>query len=48
MGMADVKEKLNIMGFIPVGKPTQELIDRQNESIKRWEPLIKASGFTAD
>lgn len=48
MGMADVKEKLNIMGFIPVGKPTQELIDRQNESIKRWEPVIKASGFTAD
>ena len=48
MAMADVKDKLTTMGFIPVGKSTQELIDRQNESAKKWEPVIKASGFVAD
>lgn len=48
MAQADVKEKLNVMGFLPVGKSTQELIDRQNASAKKWEPIIKASGFTAD
>ncbi len=48
MAMPDVKEKITAMGFMPVGKPTQELIDRQNASIKKWEPVIKASGFTAD
>jgi hypothetical protein len=36
------------MGFLPVGKSTQELIDRQTASAKKWEPIIKASGFTAD
>jgi hypothetical protein len=36
------------MGFLPVGKSTQELIDRQNASARKWEPIIKASGFTAD
>jgi tripartite-type tricarboxylate transporter receptor subunit TctC len=48
MAQADVKEKLNVMGFLPVGKSTQELIDRQNASARKWEPIIKASGFTAD
>lgn len=48
MAQADVKEKLNVMGFLPVGKSQQELIDRQNASAKKWEPIIKASGFTAD
>lgn len=48
MAMPDVKEKLNIMGFLPVGKSTQELIERQAASAKKWEPIIKASGFTAD
>lgn len=48
MAMPDVKEKITAMGFMPVGKPTQELIDRQNAVIKKWEPVIKASGFTAD
>jgi tripartite-type tricarboxylate transporter receptor subunit TctC len=48
MAMPDVKEKLNTMGFLPVGKSTQELIDRQAASAKKWEPIIKASGFTAD
>jgi tripartite-type tricarboxylate transporter receptor subunit TctC len=48
MTMPDVKEKLTNMGFIPVGKSTQELIERQNASARKWEPVIKASGFTAD
>ena len=48
MAMPDVKEKITAMGFMPVGKSTQELIDRQNAAIKKWEPVIKASGFTAD
>ncbi len=48
MAMPDVKDKITAMGFMPVGKSTQELIDRQNASAKKWEPVIKASGFTAD
>ena len=48
MAMPDVKDKIMAMGFMPVGKSTQELIDRQNASAKKWEPVIKASGFTAD
>ena len=48
MAMPDVREKLVAMGYAPVGKSVQELIDRQNASIRKWEPVIKASGFTAD
>ena len=48
MAMPDVKEKLVGMGYLPVGKSTQELVDRQNAAAKKWEPVIKASGFTAD
>ena len=48
MAMPDVREKLIAMGFMPVGKSAQELLDRQNAAIRKWEPLIKASGFTAD
>lgn len=48
MALPDVKEKLNVMGFLPVGKSPQELVDRQTTAAKKWEPIIKASGFTAD
>ncbi|HXD41595.1 MAG TPA: Bug family tripartite tricarboxylate transporter substrate binding protein [Ramlibacter sp.] len=48
LALPDVKEKLVIMGFLPVGKSTQELIDRQNAAARLWEPVIKASGFAAD
>jgi len=48
MAMPDVREKLIGMGYMPVGKSTQELIDRQIASARKWEPLVKASGFTAD
>lgn len=48
MAMPDVREKIVAMGFMPVGKSTQELVDRQNAAARKWEPVIKASGFTAD
>lgn len=48
MTLPDVKEKLFAMGFLPVGKPVEELVARNAASVKRWEPVIKASGFTAD
>ena len=48
MSMPDVREKLVAMGYAPVGKSVQELVDRQNAAIRKWEPVIKASGFTAD
>ena len=48
MAMPDVKEKLVAMGYLPVGKSTQELVDRQSLGAKKWEPVIKASGFVAD
>jgi tripartite-type tricarboxylate transporter receptor subunit TctC len=48
MVMPDVREKLVAMGYAPVGKSVQELVERQNASIRKWEPVIKASGFTAD
>lgn len=46
--LPDVRERLAIMGFLPVGGSTEELVSRQNAAAKRWEPVIKASGFTAD
>jgi tripartite-type tricarboxylate transporter receptor subunit TctC len=48
MSLPDVKEKITAMGYMPVGKSSQELVERQNAAIKKWEPVIKASGFTAD
>jgi tripartite-type tricarboxylate transporter receptor subunit TctC len=48
MALPDVKDKLFAMGFLPVGKPVEELVARNAASVKRWEPVIKASGFTAD
>lgn len=46
--LPDVKEKLFNMGYAPVGKSTEELVERQTASARRWEPAIKASGFVAD
>ena len=48
MAQPDVKDKLIAMGFLPVGKPVEELVARNAAAAKRWEPVIKASGFTAD
>lgn len=48
MAMPDVKDKLIAMGFLPVGKSVEELVERQKRSYAKWEPVVKASGFTAD
>ena len=48
MALPEVKEKITAMGFLPVGKSPQELIERQNAAIRKWEPVIKASGFNGD
>jgi len=48
LAMPDVKERLLNMGFHPVGQSPEELAARGANSAKRWEPVIKASGFTAD
>lgn len=48
LAQPDVRERLATMGYIPVGKGTDELVQRQDTSARRWEPVIKASGFFAD
>jgi len=48
LAMPDVKEKLFAMGYLAVGKSSQELAERQAASAKRWEPVIKASGYVAE
>lgn len=48
MAMPEVREKLVAMGYNPIGKSVKELVERQSASIRKWEPMIKASGFTAD
>ena len=46
--LPDVKEKLYNMGYLPVGKATDELVARNDAAAKKWGPVIKASGFKAD
>lgn len=48
MAQPDVRERLSAMGFLPVGKSPEELAARNAASARRWEPVIRASGFTAD
>lgn len=48
LAMPDVKEKLSAMGYLPVGKSPEELNERNSAAAKRWEPVIRASGFKAD
>jgi tripartite-type tricarboxylate transporter receptor subunit TctC len=48
LAQPDVKERLSQMGFIPVGASADELAQRGAAAAKRWEPVIKASGFVAD
>jgi tripartite-type tricarboxylate transporter receptor subunit TctC len=48
LAQPEVKDRLFAMGFMPVGQGTDELIERQNQSARKWEPVIKASGFLAD
>lgn len=48
LDMPDVKEKLFNMGYQPVGKGPDELQARNEAAARKWEPVIKASGFKAD
>lgn len=48
LAQADVKERLAAMGFQPVGASPEELAQRGAAAARRWEPVIKASGFVAD
>jgi len=48
IALPDVRERLMAMGFHPVGQSPEELAARSANAAKRWEPVIKASGFTAD
>lgn len=43
-----VRERLMVLGSLPVGKGPTELSQRGSDAAKRWGPVIKASGFTAD
>jgi tripartite-type tricarboxylate transporter receptor subunit TctC len=44
----DVTERLNKIGFEPVGSTAAELARRMAEDRARWAPIVKASGFSAD
>lgn len=48
LAMPEVKDRLLAMGFHPVGQSPEELAMRGVNAAKRWEPVIKASGFSAD
>ncbi len=48
LAQPDVKDRLSQMGFLPVGASPDELAQRGAAAAKRWEPVIKASGFVAD
>jgi tripartite-type tricarboxylate transporter receptor subunit TctC len=48
MALPEVKEKLIMMGFIPVGKSPEELASRAASSAKLWEKAVKAAGFVAE
>jgi tripartite-type tricarboxylate transporter receptor subunit TctC len=44
----DVAERLQKIGFEPVGSGAEELARRMAEDRARWAPIVKASGFSAD
>ena len=44
----DVTERLNKVGFEPVGSTAAELARRMAEDRARWAPVVKASGFVVD
>ena len=48
LAQQDVKDKLFAMGFIPAAAPAEELAQRGAAAARRWEPVIRASGFVAD
>ncbi|MFM2121537.1 MAG: hypothetical protein RL722_3005, partial [Pseudomonadota bacterium] len=48
LALPDVRARLSTMGFMPVGAAPEELAQRGAAAARRWEPVIKASGFVAD
>lgn len=48
LSLPDVRERMATMGFLPVGASPEELAQRGAAAAKRWEPVIRASGFVAD
>lgn len=48
LGMPDVRERLNTMGFDIAGGSPADLVQTTAEDIKRWGPVVKKSGFRAD
>ena len=44
----EVAERLQKIGFEPVGSSAEELARRMAEDRARWAPVVKASGFSAD
>lgn len=44
----DVKERFQSLGYLTNPSTPEEAARRSAESLKRWEPVIKASGFTMD
>ena len=44
----EVAERLQKIGFEPVGSSADELARRMAEDRARWAPIVKASGFSAD
>ena len=45
---ADVTERLQKIGFEPVGSSSAELARRMAEDRARWAPIVKASGFSVE
>ena len=48
IGSADLREKFLAMGLVPTASTPAELGARQLADSTRWEPVIKASGFTPE
>ncbi len=48
LALPEVREKVAAWGYAPVGASPEELAQRGAAAAKRWEPVIKASGFIAD
>lgn len=48
LGLPDVRERLTMMGFDVAGGSPADLAQTVAEDIKRWDPVVKKSGFRAD
>lgn len=48
LAMPDVRDRLTSMGFDVAGGTPADLAETTAEDIKRWDPVVKKSGFRAD